>query len=111
MDPAGGGIVTDLDRETTAAVRDLASRIRNLDPEVDPDLFAREFMLALRGRGWRLTEARKRTWRPQPASGSGGLPTGTEAAELLRKARADAETARDAFQAEHRDNPDHGAAI
>ncbi len=108
---------TDLDRETAAAVEALARRIRTRDAAVhaadddlaDAELFAREFMLALRGRGWRPTEARRMpAWKPGPR-GSGGLPKSEEAAELVRKARADAEAASAAYQASCRDDPGDAA--
>ncbi len=101
--------MTDLDRETTAAVQALADRLRDRDPEVDDELFAREFILALRGRGWRPTEARLMpAWKPGPR-GSGGLPKSREAAELVRKARADAEAASAAYQARYRNDPGDAA--
>jgi hypothetical protein len=57
----------DLDRETTAAAGILESRLRERDAAVragDPELpdaglLAREYLLILRGRGWRPTEARR----------------------------------------------------
>ena len=89
------------DPDTAAAIEALAYRLRNNQDE-DPDLFALEFMTALRGRGWRPTEAKVLpAWKPG-ARGDSGLPKGEEAAELVRKAHADAEAARAAFQAKHR---------
>ena len=46
------------DRETTAAIDALAHRLRNRDPGTDDEVFALEFITALRARGWRPTEAR-----------------------------------------------------
>jgi hypothetical protein len=54
-----------LDRETTAAVEALAHRLRvrdaaihNAEDYADAEVFAAEFLAALRGHGWRPTEAR-----------------------------------------------------
>ncbi len=47
-------------------------------------------------------------WKPGPR-GSGGLPKSEEAAELVRKARADAEAASAAYQASCRDDPGDAA--
>lgn len=67
--------MTDLDRETSAAVDALANRLRNRDPEVDAEVFAREFMTALRGRGWRPTEARVAPNWQRPAPHASEPPT------------------------------------
>ncbi|MFI6317314.1 hypothetical protein ACIBG8_07335 [Nonomuraea sp. NPDC050556] len=56
-----------LDRQTRTAVAALAHRIRERDQQDDPtdaDIFALEYLHALRGQGWRPTNAR----RPQPWS-------------------------------------------
>ena len=66
--------VPDLDRETTRAVEALARRIREMEPGTDPDLFAREYLLALRGQGWRPTNAAP----PGPWKTGPGLPTSPE---------------------------------
>jgi hypothetical protein len=55
------------DAETTAAVEALAHRIRTRDEALrdgaedtaDAEPFAQEFITALRGQGWRPTEARR----------------------------------------------------
>jgi hypothetical protein len=62
--------MTDLDHETRAAIQALAGRLRNRDPDVDDELFAAEFITALRGRGWRPTEARVMpSWKPAGTRG------------------------------------------
>jgi len=45
------------DADTTAAIEALAFRLRNNRDE-DPDVFALEFITALRGHGWRPTPAK-----------------------------------------------------
>jgi hypothetical protein len=59
----------DLDEATRAAVAALAHRIRERDAlaeRPDADLFAGEFMTALRGQGWRPTAARPaQPWQHQ----------------------------------------------
>jgi hypothetical protein len=63
------------DHETAAAVEALTHRLRNRDPGTDDEVFALEFITALRARGWRPTEARALpAWR-RPA-GHGVEPTG-----------------------------------
>jgi hypothetical protein len=103
MQPESEGIVTD--HETSQAIEALASRIRTRDADpdrTDADVFALEFLTALRGQGWRPTAAKViPAWKPGPRA-DGGLPQGEEAAELVRKAHADAEAARAAFLARHR---------
>jgi hypothetical protein len=46
------------DRETAAAIEALTHRLRNREPGTDAEVFALEFITALRARGWRPTEAR-----------------------------------------------------
>lgn len=69
------------DRETRSAVDALTHRLRNRDPGTDDEVFALEFITALRARGWRPTEA-----RPLPAW---KLPagSGTSATEEWRQIR------------------------
>lgn len=93
------------DHETTQAIEALAHRIRERDADPDrsdADVFALEFMTALRGQGWRPTAARVAVDWKRPAGSTGGLPKGDEAAGLVAKARADAEAARAAFLAANR---------
>lgn len=81
------------DHETTAAVDALAHRLRNRDPGTDDEVFALEFITALRGRGWRPTEARTaQPWQhprtpPPPDTAERGAAL---ARELLAKGPADA---------------------
>jgi hypothetical protein len=64
------------DHETRSAVDALTRRLRNRDPDDDDDeVFALEFMTALRARGWRPTEARVMPAWHRPA-GHGVEPTG-----------------------------------
>jgi hypothetical protein len=83
--------MTDLDRETTQAVDALTHRLRNHLAAVrnggdceDPEVFAAEFITAMRGKGWRPTEARLHTAPPPVVPGSGARPP----ADLLAEARA-----------------------
>ena len=46
------------DHETRSAVDALTHWLRNRDPGTDDEVFALEFITALRARGWRPTEAR-----------------------------------------------------
>jgi hypothetical protein len=60
------------DRETAAAVEALTRRLANRDPGTDDEVFALEFITALRARGWRPTEARARpAWQRPHGGGSG----------------------------------------
>lgn len=79
----------DLDAATRAAVAALAYRIRERDiaeERLDADLFAGEFLHALRGQGWRPTAARP----AQPWTEQIGPPphpeTAQRGAELARAA-------------------------
>jgi hypothetical protein len=67
-----------LDQETAALAEALVYRLRNRgDGEgqyaTDDEVFAREFVVAALGRGWRPTEARRVGWRDM-ATGSGEPP-------------------------------------
>ena len=62
------------DRETASAVDALTHRLRNREPGTDDEVFALEFITALRARGWRPTEARIRPAWHRPA-GHGIEPT------------------------------------
>jgi hypothetical protein len=78
-----------LDRESRAAVDALVWRLKNRDKDDDNDeLFAVEFITALKGHGWRPTLARPSPdWRR--TGGGGGLPSGENpggADYLARKA-------------------------
>lgn len=82
------------DAETTQAVEALAHRIRQRDSEAeheaDAEVFALEFMTALRGRGWRPTSA-KTTAPPLHAE---PLPDKPSGADLLAAVRADMDARR-----------------
>lgn len=86
------------DAETQAAIDALAHRIRNRDAAVrdaaedleDAEPFALEFVTALRGHGWRPTEAK--TFAGPKAAPSGTIaPLKPETTDLLRDLRADME--------------------
>jgi len=62
------------DHETRSAVEALTHRLRNRDPGTDDEVFALEFITALRARGWRPTEARAMPAWQRPR-GSGTEPT------------------------------------
>lgn len=85
------------DTETAAAIKSLAYRVRQRDEAVrnsedfaDPDVLALEFMTALRGQGWRHTEAKAFT-APKPAAPGTVAPLKPETGELLQDLRADME--------------------
>ena len=63
------------DPDTRAAIDALTHRLRNRDPGTDDEVFALEFITALRARGWRPTEARVMPVWHRPA-GHGVEPTG-----------------------------------
>ena len=84
--------MTELDRETQAAVESLAHRYRVRDAAIrdgedvaDPEVAAREFMTAMLGRGWRLTEARRIPLPTLKQPGDGG----TGPTEEWRRIRAE----------------------
>ena len=62
------------DHETASAVDALTRRLRNRYADADAEVFALEFITALRARGWRPTEARVRPAWKHPA-GHGVAPT------------------------------------
>ncbi|MGW4663222.1 hypothetical protein [Streptosporangium sandarakinum] len=76
-----------LDEETRTAVAALTARVRNRDAAEDrqpAELFALEFMTALRGQGWRPTPARP-TLRWSRPRGAGADPS--RHADALAEAR------------------------
>lgn len=85
---------TDIDQATREAIAALTSRVRNrdaADEREDAELFAMEFLAAMRGQGWRPTPARPaQPWHQQIAP-----PLDPEVAHrgaaLARQALADAE--------------------
>lgn len=80
-----------LDAETRAAVDALVHRLRNRG-DADDEPFAAEFIAALKGRGWRPTNARPAPdWHQRPA-GHRGTPPGAIAKLIagdLEAARAE----------------------
>ena len=89
--------MTEQDRETHAAIEALAHRIRVRDAAIragedceDAEPFSAEFMAALRGRGWRLTEA-KRMPLPKPTAPGSVAPLKPETTSLLADLHADME--------------------
>jgi hypothetical protein len=88
----------DLDRESAHAVDALVFRLRNRGDgdrqfAIDDELFAREYVTAMRGRGWRPTEART-PWDYRALPHAGGHPESEEALALVEQARRDLEEAR-----------------
>jgi hypothetical protein len=88
--------MTDLDCETTAAVEALAYRIRQRDADIhaaaddlpDAEVFARDLMTMLRGRGWRPTEARAAAdWRIRGGAPAYGPAAAARARELYPNLR------------------------
>ena len=76
--------MSDLDRETQAAIEALVYRLKTRTDE-DDEPFAQEYVMAMRARGWRPTEARVvPNWR-HPA-GRRAEPT-----EEWKRARAELE--------------------
>ena len=95
MDTTGGDQVTDAD--TTAAIEALEYRVRLRDEAIrdgkdypDAGPFALEFMTALRGQGWRHTEA-KIFGVPKPAAPGTLPPLKPETSDLLADLHADME--------------------
>jgi len=87
--------MTDVD--TTAAIEALAHRVRNRDAAMndgedyaDADVFALEFVTALRGQGWRPTAAKVYA-APKPAAPGSVPPLKPETAGMLQELRADME--------------------
>lgn len=84
------------DAETAAAIEALAYRLRQRDAAMndgedyaDPEVFAREYLTAMRGYGWRHTEAKVFTApKPAPAEVPSLKP---ETADLRASLRADME--------------------
>jgi len=84
--------MSDLDRETQAAIEALVYRLKNRTDE-DDEPFAQEYVTALRARGWRPTEARM-PWDYRALPHAGGHPESEEALALVEQARRDLEEAR-----------------
>jgi hypothetical protein len=82
------------DKETAAAITSLASRVRERDEAMrnggefaDADVFALEYLTALRGRGWRVTSARTAGLPTHAPAGTADKPR----SELIAGLRADME--------------------
>jgi hypothetical protein len=71
------------DRETAAAVDALTRRLRTRYSDADAEVFALEFITALRARGWRPTEARAIPAWQRPRG------SGTPATEEWRQVRTE----------------------
>lgn len=79
------------DAETTAAIEALAYRLRTRDAAMndgedyaDPEVFAAEYLTAMRGRGWRVTNT-----APPPVHDDGaGLPTRDDVQAVIAEFRA-----------------------
>jgi hypothetical protein len=76
----------DLDRETKSAVDALVYRLKNREPGTDDEPFAQEYVIALRARGWRPTEARA-PWDYRQMPHGDGLPTSREAQQQVAETR------------------------
>jgi hypothetical protein len=103
------------DSDTTAAIDALAYRIRERDEAIregrefaDADVFAAEFMAAMRGHGWRPTEARAFT-PPKPVPPGTLPPLKPETTDMLAELHADME-ARAAAARAAKEAPEAGAA-
>jgi hypothetical protein len=79
--------MTDLDRESIAAVDALVYRLKNREPGTDDEPFAQEFITALRGRGWRPTEART-PWDFRQLPAGDGPRASEETRRQLEEARS-----------------------
>lgn len=87
------------DADTQAAIDALTYRLRKRDAALrgeadagepdDPEVFALEYLTAMRGKGWRPTPAEVSSWKDQ-AHGGDGLPVGQEARDLVAAYRAKA---------------------
>jgi hypothetical protein len=82
------------DKETSDAITSLASRVRERDEAMrtggefaDAEVFALEYVTALRGRGWRVTAARTAALPLHAPAGTADKPRD----ETLASLRADME--------------------
>jgi hypothetical protein len=81
----------DLDKDTADAIAALVHRLKNRgDSEgqyaTDDDLFALEYLTAMRGRGWRPTEVRA-PWEVRTGPAGCGHPESAEAVREVEAAR------------------------
>jgi len=83
--------MTSLDREAARATEALVYRLKHRDPEEDDEVFARGYVTALLGNGWRPVEALAPWERPQT-----GAPSSEETRrEILGALRAERGWGRD----------------
>ncbi len=90
--------MTDLDRETQAAIEALVYRLKNRAGE-DDEPFAQEYVMAMRHRGWRPTEARA-PWEVRNGPAGSGHPESEETLTLVEQARRDLDEIRARQRAE-----------
>ena len=82
-------MTTTHDEESRAAIDALVYRLRNRDDETDDEVFAAEFIAALRGRGWRPTEAKPvPTWQEQAGNRDQGDAPSSEYMDIKRRMAA-----------------------
>jgi len=100
------------DNETTAAIEAMAYRVRSRDEAIrdgedfaDADVFALEFITALRGQGWRPTAAKAASLPMHAPAGTADKPR----SELIGDLRADME-ARAAAARAAKESREAGAA-
>ena len=100
--------MTSLDRETQAAIEALAYRVRVRDAAIrdgedyeDPALFAQEFVMIQRHRGWRPTEACA-PWEIRTGPTGSGRPESEEALQQLEEGRRKLDEIRARQQEERR---------
>ena len=77
--------MTDLDRATQDAINALIHRLKNRTDE-DDEPFAQEFVMAMRHRGWRPTEARA-SWEVRKDPTGSGHPESEETLTLVEQTR------------------------
>jgi hypothetical protein len=101
------------DSDTTAAIDALAYRIRERDAAIrdgeefaDADVFALEYLTALRGQGWRPTPAKSAALPMHAPAGTADKPR----SELISDLRADMEARAAAAKAAKESATEAGAA-
>ena len=95
------------DADTAAAIEALTHRVKLRDQAIrdgeehpDAEPFSQEFIFAMLGYGWRVTEAKA---KPDAHADGSGTPQSPEVAELYAKARAEREAAAAAWRKQYRD--------
>lgn len=72
------------ERETRAAAEAITRQLRDREPGTDDEVFAREIVVMLQGRGWRVTNA-----APPPSHQTGaGLPRRDDAVAAVAELKA-----------------------